>query len=141
MWLTFAILAAILWGLNYALAEKILYSISPASLMALEMIVGAVIFTLVSYFTTMKEDMQVLLTQPSIRWLTFAEITVVLLASFFIFASIYLKNATVAGIIELIYPLFIILFSWILFHETHVNLAVIIGGIMIFVGVIIISLA
>lgn len=42
MWLTYAIIAAILWGFNYALAEKILQSISPVSLLALEMLFGAI---------------------------------------------------------------------------------------------------
>lgn len=141
MWLTFAIIAAILWGFNYALAEKILYSISPVTLLALEMLCGAILFTIISYFTTMKKDFELIMTQPNIRWLVLAEIVVVLLASFFIVASIRLKNATVAGILELVYPLFTILFTWFLFHETHVNLPVIIGGILIFIGVLIISLA
>jgi len=141
MWLTYAIIAAILWGFNYALAEKILQSISPVSLLALEMLFGAIFFTIISYFTTMKKDFHLLLIDPNVRWLTIIEIIVVLLASFFIVASIHMKNATVAGIIELIYPLFTIFFTWFLFHELHVNLAVIIGGIFIFAGVVIISLA
>ncbi|KTD27990.1 MULTISPECIES: DMT family transporter [Legionella] len=141
MWLTYAILAAILWGFNYALAEKILRSISPVTLLALEMFFGAIFFLGVSYFTTMKKDFYLLLTEPSVRWLTILEIIVLLAASFFIVASIHLKNATVAGIIELIYPLFTIFFTWFLFHETHVNLAVIVGGLFIFAGVLIISLS
>ncbi|KTC87865.1 MULTISPECIES: DMT family transporter [Legionella] len=141
MWVTFAIIAAILWGLNYTLAEKILNSISPVSLLALEMLGGAIMFTILSYFTTMKKDFEIIVTQPNVRWLILAEIIVVLLASFFIVASIRLKNATVAGILELMYPLFTILFTWLLFHQTHVNIPVIIGGILIFIGVVIISLA
>lgn len=44
MWLVFAITAALLWGLNYSLAEKVLQSISPVTLLALEMLVGAIVF-------------------------------------------------------------------------------------------------
>jgi drug/metabolite transporter (DMT)-like permease len=141
MWLVFAILAAILWGFNYALAEKILHSISTVTLLALEMFAGAIFFIVIACFTTMKKDLNVLMTEPRVLWLTILEIAVVIFASFFIVSSIRFKNATVAGIIELIYPLFTILFTWYLFHESHVNLPVIIGGSLIFIGVIVISLS
>lgn len=141
MWFTFAIFAAILWGFNYTLAEKVLRSISPITLLALEMLIGAILFTCISFFTTMKRDVQILTTDSGILWLTLAEVAVVLLASFFIVTSINLKNATIAGILELIYPIFTILFTWFLFNENHVNLSVIIGGFFIFAGVVIIGLA
>lgn len=141
MWLTYAILAAILWGFNYALAERILHSISPITLLALEMLAGALLFLFISYFTTMKRDFQILAADSSVRWFTLAEIVVVLLASFFIVSSIRFKDATVAGIVELIYPLFTILFTWFLFSESHLNSAVIIGGALILIGVLIISLS
>jgi len=141
MWLTYAILAAIFWGLNYALAERILHSISPVTLLAMEMLVGGVFFFVISYFTTLKTDVVILTTQLNVLWITLVEIIIVLAASFFIVSSILGKNATVAGIVELIYPLFTILFTWLFFHENHVNLPVIIGGGFILVGVFLISFA
>jgi drug/metabolite transporter (DMT)-like permease len=141
MWIIYAIFAALLWGINYSLAEKILKSISPPTLLALEMLAGALVFSAISYFTTMKQDMGLLLTEPKILWLTITEIIVVMLASFFIVSSIQFKNATVAGILELIYPLFTILFTWLFFGQSHVNMSVIIGGLLIFIGVLIISVA
>ena len=141
MWFTFAIIAAILWGFNYALAEKILKSISPTTLLALEMIIGAVLFTCISFFTTMKKDIEILTADSSLLLLTIAEIAIVLIASYFITTSINLKNATIAGIVELTYPIFTIIFTWFLFNQNHVNLSVILGGLLIFAGVLIISLA
>ena len=141
MWLTYALIAALLWGLNYTLAEKILHSISPVTLLALEMLTGAIVFSLISYFTTIKKDMSLLITEPKVLWLTLAEVVIVLVASFFIVSSIRLKNATVAGVVELIYPLFTILFTWVLFQENHLSSSVILGGLLIFFGVLIISLA
>ncbi|MCE0721773.1 MULTISPECIES: DMT family transporter [Legionella] len=141
MWFTFAIFAAILWGFNYALAEKILSSISPITLLALEMTIGAILFTGISFFTTMKKDVEVLSTDSGLLLLTIAEIAIVLIASYFIAASITLKNATIAGIVELTYPLFTIIFTWFLFNQAHVNFSVIIGGLLIFIGVLVISLA
>ncbi|HHF7374740.1 DMT family transporter [Legionella bozemanae] len=141
MWFTFAILAAILWGFNYALAEKILHSISPSTLLALEMIIGAILFTCISFFTTMKRDVEILTTDSGLLLLTIVEIAIVLIASYFIAASINLKNATIAGIVELTYPIFTIIFTWFLFNQAHVNFSVIVGGLLIFIGVLVISLA
>ncbi|CAM2944750.1 transport protein [Legionella steigerwaltii] len=141
MWFTFAIFAAILWGFNYALAEKILNSISPVTLLALEMTIGAVLFTCISFFTTMKKDVELLTTDSCLLLLTIAEIAIVLIASYFIAASINLKNATIAGIVELTYPIFTIIFTWFLFNQAHVNLSVIIGGLLIFIGILVIGLA
>ncbi|CDZ75817.1 EamA-like transporter family protein [Legionella massiliensis] len=141
MWFVYAVLASILWGLNYTLAEKILDRISPISLITIEVWIGAILFTAISYFTTLKKDLAILASDHYILWLTIVEALVVLIAGFFIVASIHLKNATVAGIIELTYPLFIIFFTWFLFSEIHVNSSVIIGGLLIFLGVLIISLA
>ncbi|MCW8399548.1 DMT family transporter [Legionella sp. PATHC038] len=141
MWFTFAIFAAILWGFNYALAEKILNSISPITLLALEMTIGAVLFTCISFFTTMKRDVELLTTDSGLLLLTVAEIAIVLVASYFIATSISLKNATIAGIVELSYPIFTVIFTWFLFNQVHVNLSVIIGGLLIFIGILVISLA
>ncbi|PWY56719.1 EamA family transporter [Legionella qingyii] len=141
MWFTFAILAAILWGFNYALAEKILNSISPITLLALEMIIGAILFSGISFFTTMKKDLQLLTTDSGLLLLTITEIAIVLIASYFIATSINLKNATIAGIVELTYPLFTIIFTWFLFNQIHVNFSVIIGGLLIFIGALVIGFA
>lgn len=141
MWLAYALLAAILWGLNYTLAEKILQSISPITLLAFEMLAGAIVFFIMSLGMNFKTDWGTLTTQPSLLWMTIVEVITVLSGSFFIVASIQAKNATVAGIIELIYPLFTILFTWVLFRENHVNIPVLLGGGFILLGVVIISYA
>ncbi|MCA0403513.1 MAG: DMT family transporter [Proteobacteria bacterium] len=139
MWLTYALLAAILWGFNYSLSEKLLHHLAPATLLAIEMAFGSLFFGTLSYFTTAKRDFNALATDPHIFWLTMLEVIVILLANYFIVSSIFFKNATMAGIIELIYPLFTIFFSWFLFNTNHVNSNVIIGGFLIFIGVLVIS--
>lgn len=139
MWIIYALLAAILWGLNYSLSERILNSISPVSLLAMEMVVGGIIFSTIAGFTTWKQDWQRLMVESNLFWITLAEIVVVVVASLCIVLSVRAKNATAAGIIELIYPLFIIFFSWVLFRENHVNSSVISGGIFICIGVLLIS--
>ncbi len=141
MWFIYAISAAILWGLNYSLSEKIGERISLITLVALEMLLGAVLIGLYAYFTTLKTDLVTLWANPSLMRLTLIELVVVMVASVAIVLSIQSKNATTAGLIELSYPLFTILFTWVLFHEHHLNLATVIGSILIGLGVICVGLA
>jgi uncharacterized membrane protein len=61
-----------------------------------------------------------------------------ILAEFFIAYSIIGKNATISGLIEISYPLFIALFSFLIFREYSINTQTIIGGLLIFCGVIVI---
>lgn len=49
--------------------------------------------------------------------------------------SIADKNATVASLVELSYPLFVALASYIIFRNSHLNTATIFGGLLIFAGV------
>lgn len=141
MWFIYAMMAAILWGLNYSLSEKIGHRISLLSLLALEMFLGAIVIGTYAYFTTLKTDMTTLLSSPSLLRLTGVELIIVVIANVAIVLSIQSKNATTAGLIELSYPLFTILFTWILFNVHHLNLATIIGSILIALGVICVGLA
>ena len=139
MWIIYALTAAILWGLNYSLSERILASISAYSLLALEMIFGGIFFAFLSYLGPWKKDLQILASDSQVLKYTLIEILVLTIASFCIVVSIREKNATAAGIVELLYPLFTIGFSWFLFRENHVDTSVIIGGILIFIGVVLIA--
>lgn len=58
-----------------------------------------------------------------------------LLANVLRFRSISGKNATLAGQIEISYPVFVALFAFVLFREIHVNTSVIVGGLMVSAGV------
>jgi len=60
------------------------------------------------------------------------------LANVLSFYAIQAKNATLASIIEVSYPLFIIIIAWVLFRESALNISVIIGGLLIFTGISII---
>lgn len=135
MWIAFALMAAILWGLNYTLAERVLQNISVFTLLALEMLIGTVVFSVLAWCTSLKKDLHALVSHNGLLWITLAEIIIVTLASYLIVISIRSKNATAAAIIELVYPLFTVFFTWILFRENHANSSVLIGGALVFAGV------
>jgi drug/metabolite transporter (DMT)-like permease len=55
-------------------------------------------------------------------------------------SSIKHSNAMVAGLVEISYPLFIIIFSFLILKETNIDFKTIIGGLLIIIGVVIISI-
>lgn len=93
---------------------------------------------LVSYFHgTLKADGRAIATSIDLRLLIAVEVVAFVLAELFIGLSVANKGATIAGLIEISYPLFIALFAYVLFHE-RVSIGTIIGGILIFCGVMIV---
>ena len=112
MWIVYALLASVVWGLDYVLAEKIFQSrISPQTLLALQMLVGAIIFLSLAYFTTLRGDALILASDNRACWLTVAALIGFAVANLLIAMSIKAKNAALAGLIEISYPIFIAFFS------------------------------
>jgi drug/metabolite transporter (DMT)-like permease len=52
--------------------------------------------------------------------------------------SIEGRTATISGLIEISYPLFIALFSWLFFKENNLTRGTVVGGLLIAVGVVVI---
>ena len=141
-WFFYAIGAAICWGLGYLLSEKTMdQGVTPISLMALYFVFGTPIFLAASFFEkTLKTGFEILISNKSALILFIAMSVAYTLGNFFIFKSISLKNATYTNLVEISYPLFTILFAWLLFKEFHLNMATIAGAVMIMSGVFLILL-
>lgn len=138
MWLIYAVAASILWGLIYSLSEKIFrYEISPQTLLALQMCFGGVIFLLLSFNTTFKKDMSLIFSNRILLIILICELIAVIVANYLISLSIQAKDATLAGLIEQSYPIFTVIFTWIIFRESHLTRGVIVGSIMIFLGIVV----
>jgi drug/metabolite transporter (DMT)-like permease len=141
MWLIIAIMAAVLWGLNYSLDERIFKNqVSPLTILALQAWAGAIIFSVLSYFSTAKTDFTILSTNRNTLWLTLGSIAAANIGIYLIAVSIQIKNATFASLIEQTYPIFTILFTYLLFHENHLTKNIMIGGLFILIGTVIIAL-
>jgi drug/metabolite transporter (DMT)-like permease len=55
-----------------------------------------------------------------------------------LFLSIDSKNATLTSLIEISYPIFVVVFAYLLFKQVHLNLSMMIGGLLILAGAAII---
>ena len=141
MWIFYAIMASIIWGLSYTLDERLFrYHVSPFTLLAVQGWVAGILFTVLAYFTHWKADWLILSQQRPARLILFAALMASIAGNFFITASIQAKNATFAAIIENSYPIYTLLFAYLLFKQNQFNLAIEIGGSCIILGVLIISI-
>lgn len=141
MWLLLALGASLLWGLNYVIAEKAMLRIAPLTLMALELVFAALAATVLALATgSLRSDTTLLAHDRTAMMLVGASVLAFTAANTAIFFSIATKNATLAGLVEISYPLFITLFTWLLFRESHLNSAVVTGAVLIAAGVMVIML-
>lgn len=132
----YAIGAAVTWGLVYAIDQKILSGVAPMTLLFVDSIIAAVIMLPFVFFSngSIKGVLASGATNLSLIVLSVALAT---LANFLIFSGIKNLDASTASIIEIAYPFFVVLFSYILFRSTP-NIYFFIGGTLVFIGSMII---
>ncbi len=136
----YAIGAAVTWGLVYTLDQKILSNVSPITLLFIDSLITAILMLPFVFFDN--GSVKALFSSGKTNLaLVGLSLALALLANFLIFSSIKIVGSSAASIIEIAYPFFVILFSFILFRSTP-NIYFFMGGILIFIGsIIIIKLA
>ncbi|MEK7538276.1 MAG: DMT family transporter [Patescibacteria group bacterium] len=132
--LFYAIGAAVVWGLVYTIDQKILSEVSPLMLLFINSIVTVVILLPFVFFTNTKTVFEV--GKMGLLLILGASLLAAL-ANFFIFSSIKSLNASTASIIEVSYPFFVVLFSFIIFRAVP-NIYFFLGGALIFAGTFVI---
>ncbi len=138
MWILLALGASLFWGMSYVLSEEIYKKISVFTALSITSLAVFVLTLIIAYFTgNLKPDLAEIVSSKRLMWYVFGAIIALLVAELFIGFSITAKNATLSGLIEISYPIFIALFSYILFKNS-VTLSTVIGGIIIFTGVFVI---
>jgi drug/metabolite transporter (DMT)-like permease len=142
MWIIYSIVAAIFWGLDYTLTGKVLEKIQFSTLLTIELFFGFLaMLGLMLASGSYTNDLPILLISSKKTVAYIALIVICFnIANVLIVLSISKGNATLSGLIEISYPLFIAGFSWLLFGEVTVNLGTSLGGGLILLGVLAIYL-
>lgn len=136
-WYVTAIAAALVWGVHYPLVDYALKRVSIPTVLLLTAM--PLVLLLPLYQQTLKQDYVVWQTLPwSERAPILALSVTSLLGAVLLYASIAGKNATLASLIEISYPVFVALFAYLLFGESHLSGSVLLGGAFVFVGVVLI---
>lgn len=133
-WYLAALAAAVVWGLHYPLVAHALRHLSAVGVLLLT-IVGVVGLSLIN-LKTVGQDLAVLrgLNARERGMIMLLPLTS-LLGSWLLYVSIGQKNATLASLIEISYPVFVALFAYVLFRETTLDALTLLGAALVFAGV------
>ena len=132
-WYLAAIGAAIVWGIHYPLIDFAMKRLSIYSVLLISVL--PVLFLVPMFLRDLARDVDVFKLLPTNeQWLVAAIGLTSTLGAVLLYLSVNSKNATLASLIEITYPVFVVLFAYLLFRQVHVNTSVILGGLMILVG-------
>jgi drug/metabolite transporter (DMT)-like permease len=142
MWIVYAVAASLCWGMSYAACGPILKKgLSPLVFFfgyALFGLIGAVIALLYSgkLFSALRLDG---IDRSDLGWFALS-ISGSALGAYLTYAAMSAKNPTLASLIEISYPIFVVLFVWIFFHEMQLNTLTLLGGLLAIAGIAVIIL-
>ena len=132
-WYVAALAAAITWGIYYPLVDMALKRISLYSVIVLSMI--PVLLAMPWFMKTVSRDIETVRSLPaSEQWMILGLGLIGLFGEVMVYLAIHGRNATLASLIEMTYPVFVVIFAWLFFRHMHVTPSVLIGGLMILVG-------
>ncbi len=142
MWLIYAIAASLCWGMSYAASGPILKKgFSP-----LVFFFGYTLFGLIGASAALLSSGKLSsalrlegLAKGEYGWFFFS-VAGSALGAYLTYAAMSAKNPTIASLIEISYPLFVVLFAWVFFREMQLNTITLIGGGLVLAGVAVITL-
>ena len=135
-----AVLAAVLWGLTYCLDERVLASLSVFKLYFLHCVCGVLVagVILLAQGASPASLLAIDTTKVGLPLVGLTLVTATA-AALAILGSIQFLGASKSAVLEISYPLFVVLFS-VLFFQGQLQLPVVVGGLFIFIGSAIIVL-
>jgi drug/metabolite transporter (DMT)-like permease len=136
MWILLATTASMFWGMTYVFDEQLYKQVSVLSILAIEMFfISLLIAGLALFKGVLRPDIVAIGSSSRLFWLFVASTATFLVGEVGIGYAIQGKDATLAGLIEISYPLFIALFAYLFFRESELNFGTALGGLLVFAGV------
>lgn len=137
LWFFQALGAAIMWGLGYALSERIFkLGLSPGYFLAFLCIFCLPFYLLfVGGVDGIVRNTSLLISSRPLLVQSLIATGAFVIGNLLIFAAVQGKNAAMANIVEVSFPIFTILFAWFLFKDIQIGFVQALGGIFIFMGV------
>jgi len=136
-WYIAALGAAVTWGVYYPLADMALKKVSIYSVILLSML--PVLLVLPVFIKTVSNDVDTVRRLPwNEQWIFLVLGLIGLVGEVLVYTAITGKNATLASLIEMTYPVFVVIFAYLFYREMHVTPSVFVGGLLILIGATII---
>lgn len=128
--------AAVSWGLAYTVLDKILrLAVDPLVVLMLVTAGQAFLLGIIIYikgsadFAILKQAMN-----TKMLLLILFSIIAFVIGNMLVFQSIQLKNAVLVNLIEITYPVFTFIFTWLLLREATLTISTAIGAMLIIIG-------
>jgi drug/metabolite transporter (DMT)-like permease len=142
-WWLYSIIAAVIWGLHFNLVVKISNVLpkdiyTPLTLFLITCVSMLLIlpFTHQKIFSNLVTLWQA---DNSIRLSAIVLVFTALIAATLLYVAMQLSpNPTIAALLDITYPVFIAIIAWLLYRENHLDWSVLLGGGLIFSGVMLI---
>ncbi len=143
MWFVYALSAAVIWGVSYAASGRAIERGIPPALFFTLYAAVATVMGLAALLATGRLGMLFRIRGvigDDWVWLVVAVVTSGV-GALLIYLAIGEKNATLASLIEISYPLFVAFFAWAFFREVQFNAMTVLGAALILGGVAVVYLA
>ena len=132
-WYVTALGAALVWGVHYPLVDFALKRVSVFSVLLLTVL--PVVLLVPVFLRDLSHDLDTVRALPGAEQGMIAAIGLTsLFGAVLLYLSIAGKNATLASLIEITYPVFVAFFAYLMFRHIHLNASVIIGGLLVIAG-------
>lgn len=139
MWFLFAILASILWGIGYIINQLLMRTFSALEILFIESILIVSFGLPLLILSSNLKPLFFKVCQLNNALLIFVGTSIYVLAAFFILSSIKGSNASIAAAIESSYPIFTMIFAYIILREVQFNIPIIIGTVLVLSGLFVIN--
>ncbi|HBH25960.1 MAG TPA: hypothetical protein DDX54_00940 [Rhodospirillaceae bacterium] len=137
LWFLQALGAAVMWGLGYVLSERLFKAgISPAFFLIFLNLASVPAYVLFLGGAQGAARSAGLLTgDAGLAAIALVAVGTFVAGNLLIFSAVMGKNAAVANMVEVSFPLFTVLFAWALFREVQVTWTHALGGLFVLSGV------
>lgn len=140
VWWSYAFVAALFWGAQYVIAEMILKRNSFVSSFTYTNLINSLLTVGLMACLCPRNEWRNVLGSWQDLWLIGLYFLFGLGAGFFNALAISQKNATLVSLLEISYPIFVVLFTALLLRKTHLTSFGLVGMSMIFCGYLIVVL-
>ncbi len=131
-----ALLTSILWGSYYASVEQIVKHIDIKTNLIIHYAISLFGFSVWSYFDgSFKEDLTKI--QTIMPWMLISSVST-FIAAYCSVAAVKSGGASLASIIEISYPVWVVLFTSIISKKNNFTPNIIFGGLLIFIGTLLV---
>ena len=137
-WFYYSLFSSVLWGFSYAMSDKLVNSLNVFTIMTVAYCGGFLIsLSLALTKGSLKHDFSNI--TPKLASMILFVILANSTAVYFINNAIQQKNATYAGLVEICYPFFTLLATYLIFGEIQITIRSAIGALFILIGIFFMS--